>query len=66
MHIKHIEIGVKQAWSIKNYRYVCNVSASPSLTPARPEQVSDKQDNFWGDMLFTQSKHRKTPLKFKG
>jgi hypothetical protein len=23
---KHIEIGVKQTWSIKNYRYVCNVS----------------------------------------
>ena len=26
MHIKHIRIGAKQAWSIKNYRYVCNVS----------------------------------------
>ena len=48
---KYIEIGVKQTWNIKNYRYVCNVSTSPSLTPARPEQVSDKQDNFWGDML---------------
>jgi hypothetical protein len=29
-------VGVKQAWSIKNYRYVCNVSTSLSLTPARP------------------------------
>jgi hypothetical protein len=23
---KHKAIGVKQAWSIKNYRYVCDVS----------------------------------------
>ena len=26
MHIKHVGIETKQAWSIKNYRYVCNVS----------------------------------------
>src|SRR4051794_11402280 len=37
VHIKHVGIQTKQAWSIKNYRYVCNVSTSPSLTPARPE-----------------------------
>ena len=37
MHIKHVGSITKQAWSIKNYRYVCNVSTSPSLTPARPE-----------------------------
>src|SRR3954447_25920418 len=24
MHIKHVGIETKQAWSIKNYRYVCN------------------------------------------
>ena len=36
VHIKHVGITTKQAWSIKNYRYVCNVSTSPSLTPARP------------------------------
>jgi hypothetical protein len=26
VYTKHKAIGVKQAWSIKNYRYVCNVS----------------------------------------
>src|SRR3954454_23344395 len=26
VHIKHVGIETKQAWSIKNYRYVCNVS----------------------------------------
>src|SRR4051812_3966278 len=26
VHIKHVGIQTKQAWSIKNYRYVCNVS----------------------------------------
>jgi hypothetical protein len=36
VHIKHIRIVTKQAWSIKNYRYVWDVSTSPSLTPARP------------------------------
>ena len=36
-HVENIKaLDRKQAWSIKNYRYVCNVSASPSLTPARP------------------------------
>src|SRR3954469_17205597 len=25
VHIKHVGIQTKQAWSIKNYRYVCNV-----------------------------------------
>src|SRR4051795_4844996 len=29
VHIKHVGIQKKQAWSIKNYRYVCNVSISP-------------------------------------
>jgi hypothetical protein len=33
---KHVINNAKQAWSIKNYRYVWDVSASPSLTPARP------------------------------
>ena len=37
VHIKHVGMGTKQAWSIKNYRYVGDVSTSPSLTPARPE-----------------------------
>src|SRR3954462_4732974 len=37
VYIKHVGIEAKQAWSIKNYRYVCNVSTSSSLTPARPE-----------------------------
>ena len=37
MHIKHVGSIIKQAWSIKNYRYICNVSTSPSLTAARPE-----------------------------
>src|SRR4051812_41472201 len=26
LHIKHVGIQTKQAWSIKNYRYICNVS----------------------------------------
>src|SRR3954453_8081475 len=26
VHIKHVEIQTKQAWRIKNYRYVCKVS----------------------------------------
>ena len=33
---KHKAIGRKQAWRIKNYRYVWDISASPSITPARP------------------------------
>ena len=37
VHIKHVRIVIKQAWSIKNYRCICNASTSPSLTPARPE-----------------------------
>src|SRR3954453_7889107 len=37
IHINDVGIETKQAWSIKNYRYVYNVSTSPSLTPARPE-----------------------------
>ena len=36
VHTKHIRIVTKEAWSIKNYRYVCNVSTSQGLTPARP------------------------------
>ena len=32
--------------TIKNYRYDGDVSASPSLIPARLEQVNDKKDNF--------------------
>src|SRR3954454_10639983 len=28
VHIKHVGIQTKQAWSIKIYRYVCNVSMS--------------------------------------
>ena len=35
-YINHIRINIKQAWSIKNYRCICNASTSPSLTPARP------------------------------
>src|SRR3954463_8761366 len=34
VHIKDVGTTTKQPWSIKNYRYVCNVSTSPSLTPA--------------------------------
>jgi hypothetical protein len=32
---KHKVIGVKQAWSIKNYRYVCNVSVHEHHDEAR-------------------------------
>ena len=28
VHIKHVGIQTKQAWSIKNSRYVCNISAT--------------------------------------
>jgi hypothetical protein len=30
---KNKAIGVKQAWSIKNYRYVCDVSVTMGLKP---------------------------------
>src|SRR5215203_3661807 len=33
---KHVSIVIKQAWNVRNYRYVGDVSASPSLVPARP------------------------------
>ena len=36
VHIKHVRIVTKQAWSIENYIYVWDVSTSPSLTLARP------------------------------
>ena len=50
MCIKDVGIINKVAWNIRNYRYVGDVSASPSLVPARPEQVNDNKDNFWSDM----------------
>ena len=31
-----IKMKLNEAWNIKNYRYVGDVSASPSLVPARP------------------------------
>ena len=37
--------------TIKNYRYGGDVSASPSLIPARPREVNDKKDKFWCGML---------------
>ena len=36
MIMKHPRLIIKQHGTIKNYRYVGDVSASPSLTPARP------------------------------
>ena len=36
MIIKHPRLIIKQHGIIRNYRYVGDISASPSLTPARP------------------------------
>ena len=36
MIIKHPRLIIKQHGTIKNYRYVGDVLACPSLTPARP------------------------------
>ena len=37
MIIKHPRLIIKQHGTIKNYRYVGDVSVSPSLTPTRPQ-----------------------------
>ena len=37
MIIKHARVIIKQHGTIKNYRYVGDVPASPSLTPTRPQ-----------------------------
>src|SRR3954471_5845135 len=35
VHIKHVGIQTKQSWSIKKYRYVCNVSTGEAGTAHR-------------------------------
>jgi hypothetical protein len=37
---KHKAIDVKQAWSIKNYRYVCDVS-TPVVDTSVPSSAAD-------------------------
>ena len=52
MWIKHVAIGIKLAWNIRNYRYVGDVSSIPKLSSTRPRVGKTiTTNNFWGDML---------------
>src|SRR4051812_48222023 len=41
VHIKHVGIQTKQAWSIKNYRYICNVSRRSSTSDKASKSLSN-------------------------
>ena len=57
MIIKHPRLIIKQHGTIKSYRYVGDVSASPSLIPARPWVGKWQKQNFWCGMLPNMSYH---------
>jgi hypothetical protein len=38
VYTKHKAIGVKQAWNIKNYRYICNVSRTKEVEVVAREE----------------------------
>src|SRR3954454_16903930 len=56
MHINMWDHKQKQAWSIKNYRYVCNVSiASPPLQPTldtTKDLSKPKEEANFSDLFF--------------
>ena len=47
---KHGKVTQIMHGASRNYRYVWDVSTSPSLIPARPRVGNDKKHNFCGDM----------------
>src|SRR3954447_14141296 len=54
VHIKHVRIKTKQAWSIKNYRYVCNVSGLPIRWERYAEGLDKRGIKIWSSDVLTQ------------
>src|SRR3954466_4747967 len=56
VHIKHVGIETKQAWSIKNYRYVCNVSPLPDVNGRARSFFASVLHRAVGDALSTKQR----------
>src|SRR4051794_4753604 len=56
VHIKHVGIQTKQAWSIKNYRYVCNVSG-PSAMISDLNMLLFHEDNYCFLIIYASCLH---------
>jgi hypothetical protein len=60
---KHKAIGVKQAWSIKNYRYVCNVSETESYTIELDDSFDDTAHVLCGESRSLRSRQALKRMK---